>query len=262
MGKRKKRKLKTGRVLRCLLLVVVLFSISFGCFSLLKGLITKEKLTISYIASTSPTIDLYDLEFNKKETLVRGTEVETNNKIVKNNDQEFQKIIYEGKSYLIKPETLSLTKEEIVKETEMYVRTSLTVYKDLEGTILGFLKKGTKVTIKGYDKIDSDGLVNMYKIDYEGKDGYIYRKYLVDNETSSLLNYDQDGNYQKHLSRSDHMNLGGGEAGTLDYYPYEKPKFKNNTIPEEARTLYLTGYGSTISNIDKYIELAKNSYRH
>lgn len=259
MGKRKKRKLKTKKVIKFLFLVAVLFGISFLFFNILKNTFAKEEETVLYAASKEVNVDLYDFDFNKKETVVRGTELKTHSKMLKKDNQEYQKVIYEGKDYLILPDNLSLTKEDVVKEKEMYVRTTLTVYKDLDGAILGSLKKGTKLTILGYDSINLDGSVNMYKIDYNGVEGYVYQKYLVDNQESSLINYDENGNYQKHLNRTDYMNLGGGEAGTLDYYPYEKPKFENNKIPEEARTLYLTGYGSTLNNVDKYIEIAKSS---
>lgn len=256
---KKKRKLRTGRVIRCLVLLIALFGTSYLCFSLLKNMFVKEELNISFLASSTTTIELYDLDLVKKETVIRGTEVKSYDKKINKENNEYKKIVYDNNKYLVLASNLSENKTDVVKETSMYVRTTLTVYKDFDGSILGTLKKGSKVDITGYDKIDKDGIVNMYKIAYQETEGYVYSKYLVDNEAGSLLNYDESGTYQKHLNRKDTMGLGGGDAGTLDYYPYEKPKFEDNTIPDEARTLYLIGYGQTLTNIDKYIELAKNS---
>ena len=42
--------------------------------------------------------------------------------------------------------------------------------------------------------------------------------------------------------------LGGGSALNLDYYPYEKPKFKDNVMPSNVRALYINS--AAIKNID------------
>ena len=47
----------------------------------------------------------------------------------------------------------------------MYVRTNLTVYKDAETSkISSLIKKGEKLEIIGFDKVDDKGNVNKYKI--------------------------------------------------------------------------------------------------
>ena len=51
--------------------------------------------------------------------------------------------------------------------------------------------------------------------------------------------------------------LGGGNANNLDYYPYEKPKFKNNVMPDEVRALYINS--GAVKNIDEYIKFAKEN---
>ena len=43
----------------------------------------------------------------------------------------------------------------------------------------------------------------------------------------------------------------------MDYYPYEKPKFENNVMPEEVRALYMNA--GVVYNVDEYIKLAKSS---
>ena len=71
----------------------------------------------------------------------------------------------------------------------------------------------------------------------------------------SIKNYDEAGIYQIHLARNDLY--GGGSAGNLDYYPYEKPVFENNIMPTEVRSLYLNS--GVLGQIDEYISLAKES---
>ena len=77
---KKKRKLRTGRVIRCLVLLIALFGTSYLCFSLLKNMFVKEELNISFLASSTTTIELYDLDLVKKETVIRGTEVKSYDK--------------------------------------------------------------------------------------------------------------------------------------------------------------------------------------
>ena len=151
-----------------------------------------------------------------------------------------------------------LVKEEkdVVKEEEMYVRTSLTLYEDIDSiSIKGLIKKGEKVEILGYNNLNEDGSVDVYKVKYNDQEGYVYGKYLVNNEEDSLKNYDEEESYQIHKKRGD--SWGGGDAGSLDYYPYEKPKFENNVMPSEVRSLYMNA--GVVSNVDEYIKLAKES---
>ena len=80
----------------------------------------------------------------------------------------------------------------------MYVRTYLTVYKNLDNAeILSTINKGEKLDIIGFDKLLDDGTVNKYQIKYNDITGYVYGKYLVKTKEEALLNYDEDGLYQK-----------------------------------------------------------------
>ena len=51
--------------------------------------------------------------------------------------------------------------------------------------------------------------------------------------------------------------LGGGSALNLDYYPYEKPKFEDNIMPDEVRALYINS--AAIKDIDEYVDFAINN---
>ena len=51
--------------------------------------------------------------------------------------------------------------------------------------------------------------------------------------------------------------LGGGAAVNLDFYPYDKPKFEDNVMPDEARTLYINS--AAIRDIKTYVDFAVNN---
>ena len=217
-----------------------------------------EKTTDAYLGSLEKTIQVYDEEFKEVDKIVRGEKVLLYEREVKPEESEkvYRKIKYKDKIYLVNPEDLVNNYEETVKEKEVYVRTSLTTYKSFDSVdISGYVKKGTKLEVTGFDKINEDGSVNMYKIKKEDIIGFIYGKYLVNNLEEAKKNYDEANTYQVHASRKNV--LGGGAGNDLDYYPVAKPKFKNNEMPEETRTLYLNS--GVLGNLDAYIKLAKNN---
>lgn len=248
-----KRKVNKARVLIFILGVLI---VSFIIFLLLKG-INKVviKQNYKYLANNQSEITLYTLDYNETLQIARGTKVEIIESIT-NENKEYYKIKYNNTEYLVFKENVVNSEDDIILEKEMYVRTPVTIYESEDSIkILGMAKKGEKLDIVGYNKVNEDGSISMYKIKYNDIDGYVYGKYLVNNKELSLVNYDEDGNYQIHKKRGD--SFGGGDAGNLDYYPYEKAKFKNNVMPDEVRALYLNS--GVVSNVDAYIKIAKNS---
>lgn len=253
--RKKKKRIKIFKLLTCL---IVLIGILILAFSFLKFLGQKifDRRGFSYIASTSEMVTLYNEEFAEEKEIARGTKVRVYNNEITSDKIKYKKITYNKKDYLVKASNLEIKLEDSVKEKEMYVRTPVTIYKDATSSdILSIAKKGEKLEITGFDKLDSSGKVNMYKIKVEDNEGYVYAKYLVSTQEEANKNYDEAGSYQTHLARTDR--LGGGAGGDLDYYPVEKPKFKDNEMPEEARTLYLNS--GVLGNLDAYIKLAKNN---
>lgn len=254
---KRKRKIRVDRVIIFLLGVLL---VSFICFFLLTKLFHGVETLVRggkmYVASTSSSVNLYNLEYQEDGKIKRGTEVKVDGDKVINEEHEYYKINYNKKEYYILANHLVDKKDKIVQEKEVYVRTALTFYKNSQDIdILGLIKKGEKVDVLGYDELQDNGTVHMYKVKYKDQEGYIYGKYVVDNETSALANYDEEGNYKIHSSRTNVLN--GGSGANLDYYPYEKPQFENNKLPEEVRSLYVNA--GLINNIDAYIELAKQS---
>ena len=117
------------------------------------------------------------------------------------------------------------------------------------------IKKGSKLGILGFDEVNSDGVVNKYKVKYNDLEGYVYGKYLVATKEEAEKKYTENG-IQEYMAKMG-SSLGGGIATELDYYPYEKPKFENNVMPDEVRALYLNAVA--VRSIDNYIEFAKNN---
>ena len=251
--------MKKVRIDRVIIFLVAAIITSFVCFTLIvnlfKGvsnLITSDKM---FVSSSSLTVPLYDMNYNEIDKITRGIELIVSDKVT-NNEKEYYKIKYNDNEYFILSSDLSKEKNDIVKEKEMYVRSSLTLYESLDNVkIKGLIEKGEKVEVLGFNEIKSDGSVDIYKVKYNDQEGYVYGKYLVNNYEESKKNYDEEGIYQIHKKRGD--SWGGGDAGSLDYYPYEKIKFEDNVMPTEVRSLYMNA--GTVKNVDEYIKLAKES---
>ena len=261
----RKRSHKRFRVKRIIIALILLLVIAFSIYKLICfaknniKIITKDY----YLSSSINEIQTYKYNEDTKkmddgEKLYRGTKVKSHDKIKTIDDVEYTEVFIDDTSYYLKNDNLTTDKDKIVTETEKYVRTSVTVYKnEKDSKIASFIKKGSHLEILDYDYIDDKGLVNMYKVKDGEKEGWVYRKYLVDNETDAKANYNENGVYDKHKDRKYSIELYGGKASTLDYYPYERIEFEDNKLLKVAKSMYLNA--GTISSIDSYINIAKSS---
>lgn len=261
--KRKRRRLKVFKLLLFLLIVAVII------FVLVKGIkFTKEKIVFNnyYLVSSVNTIPVYEYDSETKEMkkaesdMYRGTVVKSSFAKKTVEEKEYVEIKLGDSVYYVEEEYLSTNKDDVIKEKEKYVRTSVTVYKnELDSKIASFIKKGNKLDIIGYDKYDDKGIVNMYNIKSGEVEGWVYGKYLVDTEELAKANYNENGVYDTHKNRKYSFELYGGKASTLDYYPYEKVEFEDNPLLKHAKSMYLNAGGNVIGNIDSYLEIAKSS---
>lgn len=259
----KKKKLRVKNIFLLLISIVLIGSIFYGGRYLFTRTIAIiiEKTTDAYIGATSPSVQIYNMDYTEADKVVRGTKVTLYDKdIIKEGENEdsvtYKKIRYDKETYLINPDNVVSKYEDAVMEATKYVRTSITVYEDSDTIdIKSYLKKGTELEITGFDKLNKDGTVNMYKIKSGDVEGFAYSKYLVDTQELANANYDQDVSYQIHAARPD--NLGGGSAANLDYYPNEKPAFKDNVMPTYAKAIYMNA--GVVNNVDAYIEFAKKA---
>ncbi len=258
----KKKKLKIGRIIIALVIcIIIILAVTKLLGSTTVKIINKNY----YISSTTNSVQLYSYneeseKMEETEIIYRGTKVKSKDQKKIIGDISYVEITIEEKKYYINEINLTEDEKNIVLEKEKYVRTSATIYQNEQDyKIASFVKKGNKIDILGYDKIDDQGLVNMYKIKYEDMEGWVYAKYLVDAENEAKGNYNENGIYDIHKDRKYSRELYGGKASTLDYYPYEKPEFKDNPLLKNAKAMYLNAGANVISNIDKYLEIATSS---
>lgn len=259
--RRRKRKIKIKRVLLAAFILIILLG---GIILLInKG----KKLVINkntmYLASDTNIVKIYilDEEDNLKEEkeLNRGTKVTSYNESIEKEEKKYTKIEYEKNNYYVDSKSLVKDIKDSVLEKEKYVRTSVTVYEnEQDSKIASFIKKGNKLDVIGYDKLLEDGNVNMYKIKYDSIEGWVYAKYLVNDEESALANYNENSVYDTHKDRKyKGRELYGGKASTLDYYPYERVEFEDNKLLKNAKSMYLNA--GTIGSIDSYLKIAKEN---
>lgn len=250
-----KKKVRT-KIVKIVLLLFLLIVIMLAGLKINNNGGILNKKNDFFVAGTTNVVKLYNENFEETGTIFRGTQVKVNlNELINSETNiKYYKIDYNNQEYLIEQNSLVSKLEEVVLEEKLYVRTPVTVYNNLEdSSIATMIKKGEEVVVLGFDKLDENGKVNKYKIQYGDIVGYLYGKYLVNSKELALLNYDEEGVYQVHLKRGDVH--GGGKAGNLDYYPRIKPKFKDNVMPEEVKALYLNS--GVVKNVDEYIKLAK-----
>lgn len=150
----------------------------------------------------------------------------------------------EGDIY-IRQSDLTDSPDDIVRETEVYVRTPATVYAEASGpAIASFAPKGSCLTVTGYDSVNENGYVNKYKVEYQTADGetaegYVYGKYMTDTQEKADAVYNDNGIFDKVKKDRFGRNLYAGEATDLDYYPFEKPVIEGNEFLTNARAMYL-----------------------
>jgi len=160
-------------------------------------------------------------------------------------------------------DNLVLSPDKVVQETEMYVRTPVTIYsKETGPSIASFAPKGTCLKVTGYDTMLADGSINKYKVEYQKNDdetaeGYVYAKYLVSTEKKARKVYNKNGVFDKVKKDKYGFNLYGGKAKNLDYFPYEKPKIEGKKFCKNARAMYLNC--AAAAHPDNYIKLIEKT---
>lgn len=259
--RRRKRKIKIGRVL--LFVIILILIIGIIIFFTSKGKNISIGKSSMYLAGDTNKVTTYimdeDNSLKENSELVRGKKVIYSGKKVNMNDNEYLLIEFDNKEYYVNAKQLVKNVKDVVLEKERYVRTSVTVYEnETDSKIASFIKKGNKLDIIGYDKLFDDGNVNMYKIKYNDTEGYVYSKYLVNDKESADSVYNDNGVYDIHKDRKfKGRELYGGKASTLDYYPYERVEFEDNKLLKKAKTMYLNA--GTIGSIDSYLKIAKEN---
>jgi hypothetical protein len=248
---RKRTKVKKKPIIILFLLVLVIG----GGLYFVNYLNNKKKTETRYLASSDLKITLKDEEGKDAKDVVRGIKVDY---YINQDNDNTAKIKLDNNEYYLDKNYLVKELKDTVLEKEIYVRTSYNINKDLDSTdLLTLAKKGDKLEVIGFDKLDKDGRVNMYKVKYNDTEGYFYEKYTEKTEELAKVNYDYNGAYETHKKQKDVY--GGGNGASLDYFPVEKPKFENNKMPDECYTLYLNGTKGVMNMVDDYIKFAKTT---
>lgn len=259
--KRVKRKLKVGRLLIAILALVIIGLLIFFLTKKSSDIIIHKKNM--YLASDNNEVVLYSYDENNNlkedKKVVRGKKVTCYDNVIDEDDTKYNKIKYEDNVYYVNSGNLVSDANKVVLESSRFIRTSSTVYEnDKDTKISSFIKKGNEVSVVGYDYLNDDGSVNMYKIEKDDISGYVYAKYLVSSSDEANMNYNENSVYDTHKDRKyPGRELHGGSAATLDYYPYEKVEFKDNPLMKNAKAMYLNA--ATISSIDSYLKIAKEN---
>ena len=251
------KKFNLFKVLICILLISIVIVFAIYYFSHNKNDVKKKSY---YLSSNIFDVNTYDENFKVNGTLKRGSKVikESNKVLVDKDKKEYIKIKYDDKSYIILSDNLVDNEKKIATEDKVFVRTATSIYSDYDSSeIIGLAKKGDELSVLEYNKVLQNGVVDRYKVSYGDITGYVYGKYLVFDKDSALAFYEQEKYHDLHATRGD--NLGAGNAGNLDYYPVDKPKFKDNKMPDVVYALYLNGGKDVISRVDEYIEFAKGT---
>lgn len=254
--KKKKRKLKVGRIIFAFILLVLLI---IAGTVLIKGVFKSFKYETKYLASLTNTAMIYDSDLKEYKELVRGYELTVHPKNEKiEDDVTYIEIKYEKENYYVKSDNLVDKKHDVVLEDKIYIRSACTVLEsDTSSKIMGLAPKASYVDVTDYDKLNDDGSVNMYKISLDDIDGYIYAKYATLNEEEAKNNYNAEELNPIHEAIKN--TYGGGVAVNLDFFPNERKELDNNKMPEVVYSLYLNAGSNVISNVDKYIEFAKDT---
>lgn len=240
--KKKKRKLKVGRLV---LIFVLLALIVFGVFflvNLIKESLRTEEL---YLASEYPTLTVRDKENNEYE-FVRGSKVDVKVKPVKIEDVEYREFKIDDVKYYILNDYLEADRRDCVKEKKLYTLRNSVLTSDSDSYLINdYIKKNNEVEITGFKNLLDDGTVDYYEVNGEGwinadKLDYEYTYEGLDSSRYSCLYFGS-----------------GGDPRNIDYYPKEELNFKNNKMPEVVKALYINA--EAISGIDRYLELAEGT---
>lgn len=192
----------------------------------------------------------------------RGTRVKKLGKSIDHDGMKLELVETESGTYYIDASALT-SRNNVVQEKEVYVRTPVTVYANEDGPqIASYMAKGSKLAVLDYDELQENGYIHKYKVSYTDStgnsgEGFIYGKYVEGTQEEADANYNSNGEFDKAKKAKYSFNLYGGKATNLDYYPYEKTPIDGKEFCENARTMYLNTYAAV--HPEDYLDVVKKS---
>lgn len=200
-----------------------------------------------YMAGQDKEIILEDESGEAAFAIIRGTEVSYKTAL----DGRIL-VQVDGVQGYCRSSSVKANIEDTVPQQTMYVRTQMNI-QDGEYHLLDYIpEKGDTVAVTGFDYLEKDGSVHMYKVEVNGYEGYFRPWYLTDDYNAAVSVYDPQGKYLIHADRGDLF--GGGRGENLDYFPREKVSFEDNVMPDEVRALLMTA--GDIPYVESYLEVA------
>ena len=153
-----------------------------------------------------------------------------------------------GESFAwIPEENLAADLADVVTVPAVYSRRTVNVL-DETGVIPGQLVlRGQELPVEGYAGLHEDGTVDRYQV----AGGYLDADQVAMTEAEASAVSDPEL-VAFHAARGDAY--GGGDAGGLDYEPWDKPAFPDNPMPATVKALYLNV--ESIWHVEDYIEVA------
>lgn len=248
---KKRIKPKLGKIIFLLLLIGLIVTVIMN-----KDTIFMKSIK-AYVGSKQISVSIYDEDLKEVKTMTRGTKIYyLKTSTIKNKEQgTFYRL--KGTNNYINKNNIALEQKDIVQEKKIYVRTPYNLLSKVDdGEILTLTVQGDELLVIGYEGLNKDGSVYMYKVKKADTTGYIYSKY-------TKLTYEEATSTEEIKDllalQAKRQSTSGGNPANLDYYPVQKVTFKDNVMPKEVRALYLNGSPHTIKNIDSYIEFAKTT---
>lgn len=215
-----------------------------------------------FLASTEAQVPVYQVGEEglvQVSTLSRGMEVKkaSMDGNEKDYEAEYCKIKAGDEEYLVLKSNTATLMDDTVQEKDVWVRTPATLYMNNEdSTISGYGPKGSKMTVLGYDKINPNGYVNMYNVNYNDVNCWVYGKYMTGNEESANAVNEQYTSIHRGRTYKG-RDLRGGDPATLDYYPYERTAFEDNPVLEYSNAMFITFW--MVPQIDDYLAVASEN---
>ena len=213
----------------------------------------------AFICAQSTQVPYYDSKLEQLGTVDRGTQVtySTSKPVSFKGVRYYLTYLDKLQTGYVSEQNLTESENKVVQETTVFVRSPQNLRLSADNYLLGtFAPKGTELKVLGYDYLEN-GAVHLYQVQNGDSIGYISGLYTAATAEEADEVYDRFGVHMTHSLRGD--SWGGGDGGSLDYYPRVKASYTDNVMPETVYSLYLTCDPEVIGNIDAYIAYAKTT---
>ncbi len=242
--------MKGLKVLLAIVAIILIFTSLYFAYQFYLS----QKSEVFYLAADQALVEVLNEDMVQEE-LARGSMVEVYQKEETIDGNNYRLAKYQDRTIYLSAGSFIKDKADVVLEDIIYLKKDAILYEDAStSAILASLDKGKELSVIGYDGLRADGTLRRYEVKVNDLRGYVRSEYTtLDHEEAQKVYRDEK--VRVHLEREDLY--GGGSPSALDFTPSDKPRFADNPLLEDARTLYLNA--RVLPMIDDYIALAKES---